>query len=270
MAEFSWAAAADVGLGLMGGVSKGLQALGAASVARSNSRAQALVREGQNAVRRSRLGLAATVRDLNNDRMMENAADQLSGLTTTALRTSDAFARGKFEESIRGAEQWGAAAARASASGLGGSGIEAISRVTSLQIARRQELMESQGSLQVYEAARAGRNVISNALLGLDQSPLTLGNDFSQTADPGKPNIAGLLINGLLDKKASLQTLLGSLVGDQEVASPTGGAVSTPVSQSTVTGTPLASFEFQDPGAIAYPVNQSNVQGTPLGPVNTL
>lgn len=249
MADFSWAAAADVGLGVLGGLSKGLDALGRAGVASANAESQNIVRAGQNEVRRSAAGLAGTIRGINDKRMMEAASVQRDAFQTNALRTADAFTNRDFETSIRGAEVMGRQAATAAASGLGGAGIEAISRTTDLQLARQKQALDAGQEDVLFDQARGVEAVIPAALRGLNQSPIILGYDQSQNNAGAPPNIAGALIAGLLDKRASLQTALGSLQDAPE----------------KVPGAPQpASFAFT---ATTSPVTQSNVTGTVLDPL---
>lgn len=246
MAEFSWAAAGDVGLGLVGGLTKGLAAAGASEIAQANADAANTVRQAKNAVARSARNLAGTVRSLNNQRLMEAAGERVNTLTGNAARVSDSFARNNFEASIRGAEAWGQASARVAASGLGGAGIEAISRTTQAQIDRAQQVRESGQADVMFDQSQATRNVVSNALVGLAGGPLTAQQDYSFNSAPSSSTgVAGALIGGLLDKKSSLATLLGSLVGDG--GNPPQGATASPVTQSSVTGTPLATFEVIGP-----------------------
>jgi len=252
MATFSWAAAADVGIGLVG-------ALGKNAAARATADAENTVRQVNNEVASAQRGLAATVRILNNKRIMEAAGQNLDAMTRQAGRTTDALTRQDFEGSIKGAEQWGAQAARAAGSGLGGAGIEAISRTTSLQIQRRQEQFDSQADDITYEQAQATTRVMSNALLSLEQGPLTARQDFSRSYAPG---VASALIGGLLSKRESLQTLLGSMV-------PGEGPVSQPIPDRTAVGNPIppagppverADFAF------TTPVPDVNIVGVPLQP----
>jgi hypothetical protein len=238
MAEFSWAAAGDVGLGLVGGLSKGLEAAGAAEIAKANADAANTVRKARNEVARSQRNLAGTIRSLNNQRLMEAAGERVNSLTTNAVRTSDAFTRGNFEASIRGAEAWGQASARVAASGLGGAGIEAISRTTQSQIDRAKQARESGQADVTFDQSQATRNVVSNALVGLAAGPLTAQQDYSFNQAPGSfTGVAGALVQGLLSKQSSLSTLLGSLA-------PSGG---------------------QAPqGAQSFPVTQSNPEATTI------
>lgn len=246
MADFSWAAAADVGSGLIGGLSRGLTALGNAEVAKSNAKAANLVREGQNEVRRSAAGLAATIRSINDDRILNAANERRDALVTNAVRTQDAFTRRDFETSVRGAEAHGRISAQVAASGLGGAGITAISKTVDLQLARAKEAAQSQEQSVAYDQGRQVEGVIPSALQALSTSPIILGYDRSVNAVPQSPNIAGALIAGLLDKRASLQTMLGSLK-DNTATDPI--------------GQPKASFAFD---ATTYPVADRNVTGTPL------
>jgi hypothetical protein len=250
MAQFSWAAAADVGLGLLG-------AWGNNKLAKAKAETDNAVREANNEIASAQRGLAATVRGINNRRLMESAGRALDAQTRNAARTSDAVARGNFEESIKGAEQWGAQAARAAGSGLGGGGIEAISRTTSLQIQRRQELLESQGDAITYEQAQATTQIMSNALIGLEAGPLTARQDFTRSTS----NMASDLIAGLFSKRDSLSVALGSLVPGREPVStpiPDGNAVGSPIPPA---GPPVATkADF----AFTTPVPDSIIAGVPL------
>lgn len=251
MATFSWAAAADVGLGLLG-------AFGSASASKAQADAENTIRRVNNEVASSQRGLAATVRSINNRRITEAAGRAQDAAVSTAARTADAVTRRSFEESIQAAEQMGANAARGAASGLGGAGIEAMSQVTSLQIARRQELLESQGQQTVYEASRATVGIMADALMGLEQGPLTARQDFSRSSAPG---MASALIGGLLSKRDSLQVLLGSLVPGPQ-------ATTQPIPESYVGSTPLPPAGAPEPASFAFttPVPEVNIQGTPLPP----
>lgn len=251
MANFSWASAADVGLGL-------LNAVGSNQRSRAKAEADNAVREANNSIAREQRGLAATIRSINNTRVLEAAGKNLDAATRNAVRTSDAVTRGDFEASIQGAEAWGAQAARAAASGLGGGGIEAISRSTSLQIERRRELMQSQGDTAIWEASQRTTDIMSNALMSTEQGALTARQDFSRSF---APSMASALIAGLLGKRDSLSVMLGSL--DSGVK-----PVATPIPDRSVEGNPIpagppiVSADF----AFTTPVADQNVVGVPLQP----
>ena len=249
MATFSWAAAADVGIGLIG-------ALGSNKLSRAKADADNAVRQANNDIAREQRGLAATIRGINNKRIMEAAGKNLDATTRNAVRTSDAVARGNFEASIQGAEAWGAQAARAAASGMGGAGIEAISRTTSLQIERRRELAESQGETAVWEAAQRTTDIVSNALMSTEQGALTARQDFSRSF---APSMASALIAGLMGRRDSLGVLLGSLDSNKPV--------STPIPDRSVAGNPIppaGPAVVQADFAFTTPVPDQNVVGVPL------
>jgi hypothetical protein len=255
MAEFSWAAAGDVGLGLLGGLTKGLSGMAASSAAKANAEAQNLIREGQNEVERSKRSLAATVRGINNDRLLRAAGKQLDVLTANAVRMSESYTKGNFEQSIKDAESMGAASLRAAASGLGGSSVAAIGQVTQLAQARQAQYRQEAQSDQLYDATQATVDVLGNALRQTSTAPLTASMQYGMNSINQSGSLAGALLEGLLakDKRASLQTLLGSLAGDEPRAKPT----------LEVAGGASVPFEFE--GAEAFPVTDSVVTPTDLG-----
>lgn len=239
MAEFSWAAAEDVGFGLVGGLSKGLNALGAAQIAKANAYAKEVMRKANNQLAASSTQLASTVRNINNNRILEAGAEQVEVLRTNAIRTADSVQSGKFEQSIRDAEQWGHAAAGAAAQGLGGAGVRAIGIVNSLQMARRREMLNSRGEQIAADSERAGTGTMSRALQSLQQGPLQTRQSFG-VQSVQTPNIAQYLLAGLLDKKDSLHTMLGSLYTQPtSEASAAEAATTSPVYSGTVTATDL-------------------------------
>lgn len=256
MAEFSWAAAGDVGLGLLGGLTKGLGAMGKNAAAAANAEAQNLIREGQNEVERSKRSLAATVRGINNDRLLRAAGKQLDVLTANAVRMSESYTKGNFEQSIKDAESMGAASMRAAASGLGGSSVQAIGQVTQLAQARQAQYRADQQGDQLYDATQATVDVLGNALRQTSTAPLTASMQYGvNSINQSGSTLAGALLEGLLakDKRASLQTLLGSLAGDEPRAKPT----------MEVAGGASVPFEFE--GATAFPVTDSIVTPNDLG-----
>lgn len=248
MAEFSWAAAGDVGLGLLGGLTKGASAYSAAQGAKAQAELSNALRDSQNMVKRSQARLAYRVREINNARIMRAGASRLESTVLSGLRQQDAFVAGSFEQSIADAEQAGAAAAAAAASGVGGAGIEAIGQTVALTNARRGAYTQRRYEQYASDTNRAAREVIPAALESLELGPISLGQDYRRDVVPqgGLSGLAAGLIEGLFSKKDSLQVLLGSLApGRAPVSdaipsvSPATGAWSWPVSSSTVVGVDL-------------------------------
>lgn len=259
-ANFSWAAAIDVGLGALSGLGGALSALASNKVAKANAEAANTIREAQNVQKASANSLAGTIRSINNKRIMESMRKNMDAVVTNSVRTGEAFTRGNFEETIRGAERMGATQARLAASGLGGSGIDAIARTAELTQARATEQRMSQQGQVSYEQARALVGMHSSALGQMDISPIGSAMDRSTNTAP-QTDWLGQVVTGLLSKKDSLHTLLGSF-GRTEVRE---GAQAFPVTQGTAVGSPLATFEWADEGAVSYPVRDNNVRGTDLG-----
>lgn len=250
--NFSWASAADVGMGI---VSSLASALGSYGGRKARAEAETLVRAAQNETRRANTELATTIRNINNRRIMERAGQHLDQATRSALRTNEAMTGRRFEESIQAAEQWGEQSARAAASGLGGSGIQAMSSVTNLQIARRKQAFEERAALQISEASRATEGVMGDAFMSMDFSTPQLNYDMRQAESA---SLSGALIDGLLGgvaaKKDSLRTLLGSLVDR-----PARGIQSVDRDPIAVDRTPS--------WADTYPVSDRRPVGRDLGPL---
>lgn len=245
--DISWASLADVGYGLVGGLTKGLSALGKFEQGQANADAANLIREGKNEVKRSAASLAGVVKSINMQRQLKAAGERMDAITTTALRTQDAFVRRNFEDSVRGAEALGRAAGGRAASGLGGSSLEAISQTVKLRNERGAEALQSGQAQQLADFGVQAAGQVPGAIEALDVSPITFDADYNVTQNKvAMPNILGMTLAGLEGKTDSIKTFLGSLKDYESPAQAAAleGAVSTPVSQSQVRGTPLQSFEI--------------------------
>lgn len=249
MAEFSWAAAADVGLGALSGVF-------GAIAARDTAKAQNEIRRANNSMANSSNVLAKHLQQINNKRLLEAAGKNVNTATRAAGRLQDSQTAQGFEASIAQAEALGQATAQLSAAGMTGSSVAAISQVASLTAARRAQYREQQEKDATYEQLQAINGILPDAIRSLDNSVTTPRQDY--TIDTSG-SMASYLIGGLLGKQRSLQTLLGSLAPDP--SSPGNGVQIGQVYQGRVQGTDLAPFAF------STPVSQSNVQGTPLAPI---
>lgn len=269
--EFSWAAAADVGLGLLGGLAGAYNAGSRDIVNKANADAQNTVRRANEQVTASAISLAGTVRSINNARIMRNMQKSFDTITTNALRTSESFTKGNFEQTIKDAEKLGAGYAAAAASGLGGSGIEAIASTQRLMQARAEQSRDEQQGQVTYDQARQLTGLTEAAIGSMDTSPIT-GRWDRNVSIANSTDTSGMILAGLLAKKDSLHTMLGSIGFGEKVTS---GAVTHPVSRSSVEGTALAPFSFADGtqdllGAQAHPVSDNQVQGRDLGPMNDM
>lgn len=206
MAAFSWASALDVGLGLIGGMTKG-------SGARAQASANNAIREANNSIQRSATGLAKTMQDINNRRILASASKNLDGLTRAAIRQQDAGARQGFEASIQEAEAAGRVGAAAAAAGVGGASVAAMSSVAGIAAARAREYRKQGLQDASYETVQSMTNVMGNAFRSLDGSPLVAQQDFTQDR---AGSTSSYLLASLLSKKDSLHTLLGSIQRDKQ------------------------------------------------------
>lgn len=251
---FSWAAAADAGLGLAGGLAAWGSGLNARTIAAANAYAENKIREGQNEVRASNNSLTATLRQISTERILTNASKQLEAMQLNRQRTQDAAGQGLFEADIRAAEQMGAQAAASAASGVGGSAINAASGAALLQQARLRQRLIDQAGQRDYDMVQQMTGVMSGAVAGINRMPLTGGIDYGQSTAGYQPNNAlGLIFGGLLSKKDSLNTLLGSFRNNDVTVSPVN--MSLPVGQDIG---PLSSVAVM-------PVSSSTVEAVNLG-----
>lgn len=263
MAEsFSWASAIDVGAGAIGGL---LNWYGS----RGNT-PQSILAEGQrkaqNTINASANSLAATVRYLNNQRLMEAAGREFNALGMTLGRQRDASASQRFEQSLRNQEQAGASAANIAASGVGGAALDAISLAHSLQAGRLDFSQRQQEGFVTYNTAQRMAGVVGDAFLGLDRSMIGGNIDtVSRLQNDDGGGALGLLASlagGVLSKKDSLQTLLGSLeTGKTTSVFPkvSVGGASTPA--------PVDAGPAELPVVQSFAVNRPAVTGVALPPL---
>lgn len=214
-AQFSWAAAADVGLGIAGAFGQWGAASAARTVARANADAANVVRGAQNQQRAANTSLAATMRSLQYKAALTNAGEASNAGSELIARTQESFTRGNFEQGLRDMEQLGAYTARAAASGVGGASVRAVSYTVRLQQARLAERTEERQGEQVYELNKARAGIFPAAASRLDISPLTGGMDYSRNVAPGGggggTGLILALTQGLFSKRESLQVALDSI-----------------------------------------------------------
>jgi len=257
MAEkFSWAAGLDVGLGALGGLADWFGA-------REGAKAQFIASEGrrkaQNIIAGSRNSLSATVRSLNTARLLEASGRAFNAEAENLSRQRSGAAGQRFEQSIRNAEADGQAAANIAASGVGGSALTAVATAMALQHGRLEFGARQQEGQVTYNTIARMSGIMAEATGARDMSMIG-GNTDQIQAINNTPSAFGLLTSltkGVLSKKDSLQTFLGSL-------EPTGGAAGTsPVYSPTVVGTPLDTLGGITPetieGAITFPVESRAV-----------
>lgn len=243
MAEFSWAAAADVGLGLLGSYYQGRSAK---AVAAANNE----IRAASNSVARSSAMLATKIQEINNRRILRSAGKNLDTMFKAASDQQDVFARQGFEASVQQAEVLGQVGAAAAAAGVGGSSVQAMSSVAGMAAARTREYLQRDQANATYKQLEAMTGVMGDAVASLDNSAIVPQQDYTRDR---AGSMTSYLISGLFSKRNSLQTLLGSLNSneytyrDSALQGPPDLAQTYPVNQSNVTGSPLAQFAWTSP-----------------------
>lgn len=258
MATFSWASAADVGLGLVQGFAQG-------QAASATAKANNAIREANNSVARSNSMLARTIMNINNKRIMQSAGKNVGLLTQAAGALQDTQTRTGFEASVAQSEALGRASSAAAAMGASAGNLGMLVSVQEMAQARANEYRKVDNRRARDNQMVQLNSVMGDAIRSLDNSPLHVQQDYTQDTAPG---MLGFLFNNLTSKVGSMQTLLGSLVGDPEQQTPgltRGGAstITAPVYQGSVKGTDIAPFPSTGR------VWEGRVTATPIAPMTT-
>lgn len=254
--ETSWASAADVGLGLLGGLAN-------AWAASATGRAQEAIERENNSIANGRARLAHTIRALNNNRLLRHGGKQLDSLSRQFSYASDLGARQGFEASIQQYEAAGRAGVNAAAAGLGGALVTAASSVASIAAGRAREYQKVDRANRTYEQLQQMNTVMGDAVRAMDTTAIMPNHTYNYMG-AGKTNMASYLLSGLLGKTDSLHTLLGSLAPAQNKQ------VIPVASAAGVPGSSVEGVDLPQLGASSFPIAPVEVQGTALAPINIL
>lgn len=212
-AQFSWAAASDVGMGIAGAISAWGTASANKIITSANIDAQNTVRKAQNEQRAGNLSLAATMRGISYRATLTNAGDEYGNATEMLARSQQAWTSNSLEQNLHNAQQFGAVAARSAAAGVGGASVRATSYSMQLQQDRMDQLQTERQGQQTYEMVKQRAGIMPAAGSRLDVSPLNPNLDYSQSFAPigNSSNLLGALATGILSKSKSLQVALDSI-----------------------------------------------------------
>lgn len=255
-------------------------AVGAGKIQAAEAATQVAMRQAANATAAAQSTLAAHLKNIATRTAMRHAAERQEAEVEAGVRTLDAVQHRNFEESIRGAEEWGRAVASSASSGLAGAGMEAIASAMSLRAARMEQSARRSTAQAESDVARRVTGHLSEALLGTDATTIgynyQVGSNFSQSYLPYKDyvkppvtqmgaNTTQALIAGLFSDTKSLSTLLGSFAKSPV----TSGGVATPYTAGggAIQGTALPSFNWNfgsGSGVSTTPYQSSNIQGSAL------
>lgn len=238
--EFDFASGADALLGGLTSLGKSLIGNGSSEAAKAKIEAATRVNAANDQIKAARSSLAEHIRSLNNQRIMEAAGEKANALSQALSRTAEAFTAGNFERGIRLAEQLGATQAQAAASGTGGSSIQHLSQVQIGQQARLAQASAEQYGARHYDLLTARTGAVTQGIQSLTVAGSPSGVGLGGTSLPdfkGQGSTFSALLEGLLGKKDSIQTFLGSIKGAGEGS---GDAVAFPVDRAY-----QADFNFQ-------------------------
>jgi hypothetical protein len=139
-------------------------------ISSTNAKARNSVRQASNLATAAQNSLARWIQSLNNNRMLDAGGAQLEASIVNYRRSNDAFVTQGFSESIRQAEQAGAAAAAQAAAGIEGNVVDMVNGSTKLRDSIVNQQMEDMGLLQASDAAKRAGDILTSTVQGLDGS----------------------------------------------------------------------------------------------------
>lgn len=264
LGNISWASGASAALGGLSGFMNWYAQNQAAQLPE-------VLRQARNKVAASQNSLAATVRTINNERLLEAAGKQFNALGSTLGRQRDAAAGNRFETSLKFAENEGAMAAQRAASGVGGSAVQAAGIAMAFQQARYDLNARRTEGYVTYNTMTQMAGIVPTALGSRDQSPMGGNIDYVRRGNQG-PGLFGLLTSvgaGIFGKNKELQTFLDSIgMGDGTTSGGGNAVVTSSVYRGNVTGTPLPAFgpvTIQGLGEMGGATSSPVIQSRPVG-----
>ncbi len=147
--------------------------VGAANAAAANT-----VRVGSNRFAAAQAGFSRWLQVENNKRILDGAGEQIAATIQNAVREDRVRTSANFEEAIRGAEQEGAQAAAAAASGLMGSVVDTVNVTTALRRSRANESVRMMGDLARYDAGMRAGALLRQGIRGMDSSMIFDNIDY--------------------------------------------------------------------------------------------
>lgn len=167
-------------MGLAGGVTARANIYAQNRIDEANTYAKNLVRGANNELAAKRGSLARFTQSVNNNRALENTGAAAEAATVNYRRARDSRIKDDFETQIKFAEQAGAQAAAAGASGLIGGVADIVAGTTALRKARLEQRTAEATKQGDYDAAKRNRMIHQAGWDSLDHS------EIADTLDYGK------------------------------------------------------------------------------------
>lgn len=167
-------------MGLAGGVTARANIYAQNRIDEANTYAKNLVRGANNELASKRGSLARFTQSVNNNRALENTGAAAEAATVNYRRARDSRIKDDFETQIKFAEQAGAQAAAAGASGLIGGVADIVAGTTALRKARLEQRTAEATKQGDYDAAKRNRMIHQAGWDSLDHS------EIADTLDYGK------------------------------------------------------------------------------------
>lgn len=148
-------------------------------VGRANMEAANRVRMSNNKFSAARASFQRWSQVENNKRVLDGAGEAIAANVQNFVRQDKVRTAESFEQSIRDAEQQGAQAAAASASGLTGSLVDGVSAATALRRSRVNESVRQMGEYARYDAGKRAGTILEAGIRGLDSRLIFDGIDYN-------------------------------------------------------------------------------------------
>lgn len=189
------------------------QMIDAAKVAAANKR-----REGANLIAGAEGSLSRYAQSVNNQRVMDAAADNQAAAQRTLARTRDASSASTFAGRLKAAEELGAVAAHAAFNGVTGGAGDMIAGTQALRAAIGEAAAQKAGKEQEFELTEQASGFVKQAILGQDTryaaETLDYGTDFEQIVNTKSNPLMDILGSG------AVQTGMSALAGMGGAAKP--------------------------------------------------
>lgn len=214
-----WMLGAAIGLKLATGQMKGAvnRATAAANnrIEEVNAETSNRLRIAKNAEDASHKNLGRWAQSVNNNRQLDAGGAALEANVVNQLRGEDAAMRASFSDSIRAAEQEGASAAAAAASGVDGGIVDMINGSVVLRDSIVRQRVEDVADMRRYDAAVRAGSIMSQMAGGLDSSLLlnTLDHNISTANKTYAASSGQQLFNDSLEAMPMIASALGSAMG---------------------------------------------------------